>query len=69
MYNVGMSSGDKTTEQVVRDLQQGREPEANFHILFQKYYQQVSRFLRRKYLSPEDAEELTQDVFISVYIG
>ena len=69
MYNVEMSSGDKTTEQVVRDLQQGREPEANFHILFQKYHQQVRRFLRRKYLSPEDAEELTQDVFISVYKG
>ncbi|HKV37887.1 MAG TPA: sigma-70 family RNA polymerase sigma factor [Blastocatellia bacterium] len=60
---------ENATEQVVRDLQREKDPEGNFRILFERYHPQVKRFLCRKGLSMEDAEELTQDVFISVYKG
>jgi RNA polymerase sigma-70 factor (ECF subfamily) len=62
-----MQQGDKSTADIVRELQSHRDQEANFRILVDRYYDQVKRFLRRKGLSTEDAEELTQDAFISVY--
>lgn len=63
----GMREDEKSTAEIVRELQLQRDQEANFRILVDRYYDQVKRFLRRKGLSTEDAEELTQDAFISVY--
>jgi RNA polymerase sigma-70 factor (ECF subfamily) len=66
---VEMSTSGKMMDVVVAELRRGEDESANFQILFDRYYAQVKRFLRRKGLSAEDAEELTQDAFISVYKG
>lgn len=63
----GMREDEKATAEIVCELQSRHNEEANFRVLVDRYYDQVKRFLRRKGLSTEDADELTQDVFISVY--
>ena len=55
--------------QLLDDLRAGREIERCFRTLFEMYYPQVCRFFIRKGLSTEDARELAQDVFFSVYRG
>jgi RNA polymerase sigma-70 factor (ECF subfamily) len=62
-----MSSGDKTIEEAIQGLRLGTGGDDNFRILFDRYCREVRRFFRRKGLSGEDAEDLTQEVFISVY--
>jgi RNA polymerase sigma-70 factor (ECF subfamily) len=62
-----MSRGDKTTEEIIQDLRRGTVGDDSFRILFDRYCRQVTRFFRRKGLLAEDAEDLTQEVFISVY--
>jgi RNA polymerase sigma-70 factor, ECF subfamily len=64
-----VSSLEKSNEDVIRDLKSGREPEENFRLLFLRYHGQVYRFFVRKGIPPEDARDLTQDVFFSVYKG
>lgn len=54
---------------VIRELQQGRDREENFRTLFEQYYQTVYRFFRRQGFSLEDARDLTQETFFSVYRG
>jgi RNA polymerase sigma-70 factor (ECF subfamily) len=58
---------EKPTEGIVLELKQGRNQEDNARLLFKQYYGRVYRFFHSKRLSPEDCEELTEDVFISVY--
>jgi RNA polymerase sigma-70 factor (ECF subfamily) len=58
---------EKTTEEIILELRQGRNREENARLLFKLYYGRVYRFFLSKRLSPEDCEELTEDVFISVY--
>ena len=62
-----MAGSEKTTEEVVLALKQGRDREDNSRLLFQRYYRRAYRFFRSKGLPPEDCDELTEDVFISVY--
>jgi RNA polymerase sigma-70 factor, ECF subfamily len=56
-------------EDVLRDFRHGRNPEECFRALFTRFYPQVHRFFLRKGLPPEDASDLTQEVFFSVYKG
>jgi RNA polymerase sigma-70 factor (ECF subfamily) len=57
-----------TTEEIIRDFKQ-RDREAAFRLLFERYYRQTYHFFRRKGFSQEDARDLTQETFISVYKG
>jgi DNA-directed RNA polymerase specialized sigma24 family protein len=59
-----MSEPKKTTEEIVSELQQGRETEENFRILYERHYGQLFRFFRNKQLPPEDCRDLIQKVFI-----
>jgi RNA polymerase sigma-70 factor, ECF subfamily len=59
----------KSTEAIIEELRQGRNREANFKLLFERYHDQVYRFFQRKGMAREDCRDLTQDVFVSVYRG
>ena len=54
-------------QDIVAAIQRGDNREANYRLLFDCYYGQIHSFFRRKQLLPEDCEELTQEVFISVF--
>lgn len=64
-----MSELKKSTEEIVSELQRGRESEENFRLLYERYYAQLFRFFSYKQLPPEDCRDLIQKVFISVYKG
>ena len=52
---------------VILALQAGQQVESHFERLYLRYHGQVYRFFRRQNLSAENAEELTQNTFLSVY--
>jgi RNA polymerase sigma-70 factor (ECF subfamily) len=54
-------------ETLVVRIQQGLEPEANFHRLFERYYPGTLLFFRNKGFPEQDAFDLTQDAFLRVY--
>jgi RNA polymerase sigma-70 factor (family 1) len=60
---------EKPTEEIIAELKRGRDGEANFKLLFERYYDQLYRFFQRKGLTPEDCRDLTQEVFFSVHKG
>jgi len=60
---------NKTTEEILEELKRGRNREANYKLLFERYHDQVYRFFQRKGMAREDCRDLTQDVFVSVYRG
>jgi RNA polymerase sigma-70 factor (ECF subfamily) len=60
---------EKSTEDIIKELKRGRDREANFKLLFDRYYDQLHRFFQRKGISPEDCRDLTQEVFVSAYKG
>lgn len=64
-----ITAGGKTTAEVVWELKLDRDPERNFRLLFERYHAQIRRFFQRKGMLPEDARDLTQDVFFLVYKG
>jgi RNA polymerase sigma-70 factor (ECF subfamily) len=47
----------------------GRDVEENFRQLFQSHYPAVSRFFARSGFSADDCRDLTQEVFLAVYMG
>lgn len=64
-----MSLPDRDPAEVIRQIKQGLNVEANFHWLFDRHHAQLRRFFRRKGFDPEACADLTQDVFVSVYKG
>jgi len=54
---------------VIRELMNGRDVDANFRQLFQTHYAAVSGFFARSGFSAEDCRDLTQEVFLAVYTG
>jgi len=60
---------EKPIDSIITEFQQGRDSQRNFQLLFERFYDRVWRFFQRKGFSPEDSEELTQEVFLSVYKG
>jgi RNA polymerase sigma-70 factor (ECF subfamily) len=55
--------------EVIREIKQGLNFEANCRWLFERHYAQILRFFRRKGFDTEACRDLTQDTFISVYKG
>jgi RNA polymerase sigma-70 factor (ECF subfamily) len=64
-----VNSPDRDPVEVIREIKQGLNVEANFHWLFSRHHGQILRFFRRKGFDPETCRDLTQDTFISVYKG
>ena len=64
-----MSLPDRDPAEVIHQIKQGLNVEANFHWLFDRHHAQLRRFFRRKGFDPEACADLTQDVFVSVYKG
>ena len=62
-----MSVCPETNEETIKALRRGLETDFYFRCLYERYFSQVRLFLLRKKLSPDDALELTQEVFFSVY--
>jgi len=60
---------DQDPVEVIREIKQGLNVEANFRWLFDRHYAQILRFFRRKGFEPEACRDLTQDTFVSVYKG
>jgi RNA polymerase sigma-70 factor (ECF subfamily) len=54
---------------LIREIKQGLNIEANFRWLFERHYAQILRFFRRKGFDPEDCRDLTQETFVSVFKG
>jgi RNA polymerase sigma-70 factor (ECF subfamily) len=67
--NVPVAQPQPAVEDALRDFRHGRNREESFRALFLRYYPQVHRFFLRKGLPTEDASDLTQEVFFSVYKG
>lgn len=68
VYNLVVATAQKTTEEIIGDLKQGRDREENARLLFQRYADWVYRYFQGKGFFPQDCEELTGDVFLSVYM-
>lgn len=64
-----MNARDRDPVEVIREIKQGLNVEANFHWLFNRHHAQILRFFRRKGFDPEVCRDLTQDTFVSVYKG
>jgi len=60
---------DRDPVEVIREIKQGLNFEANCRWLFERHYAQILRFFRRKGFDTEACRDLTQDTFISVYKG
>jgi RNA polymerase sigma-70 factor, ECF subfamily len=60
---------DRDPVELIREIKQGLNVEANFHWLFERHYAQILRFFRRKGFDREDCRDLTQETFVSVYKG
>jgi RNA polymerase sigma-70 factor (ECF subfamily) len=56
-----------TIQDAITDLKSGRSVEDNFCVVFESYYAQIHRFLRRKGLEPDDCRDLSQEIFLSAY--
>ena len=64
-----MNLPDREPVEVIREIKQGLNFEANCRWLFERHYAQILRFFRRKGFDTEACRDLTQDTFISVYKG
>jgi RNA polymerase sigma-70 factor (ECF subfamily) len=62
-----VSKLNPTTEELIANFIGGRDREESFRLLFERFYDRVYRFLRRKGATAEDSADLTQEVFFSVY--
>lgn len=62
-----MSICPETNEETIKALRQGLETDFHFRCLYERHFSQVRLFFLRKKISPDDALELTQEVFFSVY--
>ena len=64
-----MNLPERDPVEVIREIKQGLNFEANCRWLFERHYAQILRFFRRKGFDTEACRDLTQDTFISVYKG
>ncbi len=53
----------------IRNLGSGKRSEESFEKIFKGYYPRICRFFAGRFSSPQECEELTQDVFLRVYKG
>jgi RNA polymerase sigma-70 factor, ECF subfamily len=59
--------GDSGILEAISDLRRGVDVEANARRVFERYFPWVRRYFSRLGYSPEDAEDLAQDVFSQVF--
>ena len=64
-----MPGSDRLNEDLVADLISAQNGEESFRALFIRFHPRVYGFFRHKGVPEEDARELTQDVFVSVFKG
>lgn len=62
-----MSKCPETIEETISCLRRGRENDFYFRCLYERYFSRLNLFFLRKRILPEEAVELTQEVFFSVY--
>lgn len=62
-----MSVCPETNEETINTLRRGLETDFYFRCLYERHFSRTRLFFIRKKLSPDDALELTQEVFFSVY--
>ncbi len=65
-----MNAPHETTEEIIHTIQairRGENVEENFHEIHKLYYPSIYRFFLSKGLKPEDARDLTQNTFLSVF--
>ncbi len=62
-----MTALDRTTEEIIRALRRGDEVEENYREIHNRYYSSIYRFFLYKGMKPEDARDLTQNTFFSVF--
>lgn len=62
-----MTALDRTTEEIIRALRRGEEVEENYREIHNRYYSSIYRFFLYKGIKPEDARDLTQNTFFSVF--
>lgn len=62
-----MSICPETIEEIISALNQGAENDFHFRCLYERCFSRTRLFFIRKKISHEDALELTQEVFFSVY--
>jgi RNA polymerase sigma factor (sigma-70 family) len=55
--------------EIVRAIKRGQAVEQNFALLYRRFYASVYSFFRGKNISPQEAQELTQETFFSVFIN
>jgi RNA polymerase sigma-70 factor, ECF subfamily len=77
--NCGSSASSKTVDllsastepqiaQAVAEFKAGRRRDENFRFIMEAYYVSVLRYVRRRWAQKdEDAEDLTQEIFLKVY--
>jgi RNA polymerase sigma-70 factor (ECF subfamily) len=53
----------------ISELQAGIDAEENFRWIFSRYYRPVFRFFSRRGIPADRCDDLTQEVFLRVYIG
>ncbi|MCB1055819.1 MAG: sigma-70 family RNA polymerase sigma factor [Acidobacteria bacterium] len=53
----------------VADFQRGRDREASFRRIFERFHRPVEGFFARRGVAPEDRLDLTQEVFLNLYRG
>ena len=64
-----MSGGDDPSQRLVELIQAGIDSEANFGRLFKFHDKRIRSFFLRKGFSAEEAQDLTQEVFLRVTRG
>ncbi len=68
-YNRTVPIAERPVEEIVGDIQRGRESESNYSELHQRFSGQVYRFFLRKGCSPEDSRDLAQETFFLAFRG
>jgi RNA polymerase sigma-70 factor, ECF subfamily len=62
------ASTEPLIAQAVAEFKAGRRREENFRLIMEAYYVSVLRYVRRRWTQKdEDAEDLTQEIFLKVY--
>jgi RNA polymerase sigma-70 factor (ECF subfamily) len=60
-----VAEADKSTEEIIRDLKQGRDPAENFRLLYNRYGGPIRNYFEKK--GVPESNELKDDVFLAVY--
>src|SRR5688572_13806344 len=60
-----VAEAEKSTEEIIRDLKQGRDRTENFRLLYNRYSRPIRIYFEKKGVT--ESNELKDDVFFAVY--